>query len=31
MDEIGSGLCAIVGFGISDVEPMCSVTRGLVN
>jgi len=25
------GSCAVVGFGISGVEPLCSATRGLVN
>ena len=30
MDGSGSGLCAVVGFGISGVEPLCSVTRRLV-
>ena len=27
MDGTGSGLCAVVGFGISGVEPLCSATR----
>ena len=31
MDGTGSGSCAVVGFGISDVEPLCSATRDLVN
>ena len=31
MDETGSVLCAVVSFGISGVEPLCSATRDLVN
>ena len=31
MDGTGSGSCAMVGFGISGVEPLCSATRKLVN
>jgi len=27
----GSGLCAVVGFVISGVEPLCSAIRKLVN
>ena len=27
MDGTGSGSCAVVGFGISGVEPLCSATR----
>jgi len=30
MDGTGSGLCAVVGFGISSVELLCSATRELV-
>ena len=26
MDGTGSGSCAVVGFGISGVEPLCSAT-----
>jgi len=31
VDGTGSGLCAVVGFGISGVEHLCSVARELVN
>ena len=31
MDGTGSGSCAVVGFGISGVEPLCSAVRELVN
>ena len=31
MDGTGSGSCAVVGFGISGVDPSGSATRGLVN
>ena len=31
MDETGSVLCAVVGFGIISVESLCSDTRELVN
>jgi len=31
VDGTGSGSCAVVGFGISGVESLCSATRGLVN
>jgi len=31
VDGTGSGSCAMVGFGISGVEPLCSATRKLVN
>jgi len=31
VDGTGSGSCAVVGFGISGVEPLCSATRELVN
>ena len=31
MDGTGSGSCAVVGFGISGAEPLCSATRELVN
>ena len=31
MDGTGSGSCAVVGFGISGVEPLCSATRELVS
>jgi hypothetical protein len=31
MDGICSGSCAMVGFGISGVEPLCSAARELVN
>ena len=31
MDVTGSGSCAVVGFVISGVEPLCSVIRELVN
>jgi len=27
VDETGSGLCAVMGFGISGVEPLCSAAR----
>ena len=27
----GSGSCAVVGYGISGAEPLCSATRELVN
>jgi hypothetical protein len=29
VDEIGSGLCPVTGFGVSGVEPMGSATRDL--
>jgi hypothetical protein len=31
VDGTGSGLCAVVGFCISGVEPLCSAVRELVN
>jgi hypothetical protein len=31
VDETGSVLCAVVGFDISGVEPLCSATRELVS
>jgi len=31
VDGAGSGSCAVVGFAISGVEPLCSATRDLVN
>jgi len=31
MDGTGSGSCAVVGFGISGVESLCSTARELVN
>jgi len=31
VDGTGTELCAVVGFGITSVEPLCSATRGLVN
>jgi len=31
VDGTGSVLCAVVGFGISGVEYLCSATRELVN
>jgi len=31
VDGTGSESCAMVGFGISGVEPLCSATRKLVN
>ena len=31
MDGTGSELCAVVGFGINGVEPLCSAVRELVN
>jgi hypothetical protein len=31
VDGTGSGSCAVVGFGISGFEPLCSATRELVN
>jgi len=31
VDGPGSGSCAVVGFGISGVEPICSTARVLVN
>jgi len=31
VDITGSGSCAVVGFGISGVESLCSATRELVN
>ena len=31
MDGTGSGSCAVMGFGISDVETLCFATRELVN
>ena len=31
MDGTGSGLCAVMGFGISGVESLCSAARELVN
>jgi len=31
VDGTGSGSCAVVGFGINGVEPLCSATRELVN
>jgi hypothetical protein len=31
VDGTGSGSCAVVGFGISGVEPSGSATRELVN
>jgi len=31
VDRTGSGSCAMVGFGISGVEPLCSAARELVN
>jgi hypothetical protein len=31
VDGTGSGSCAVVGFGISGVEPLCSAVRELVN
>jgi len=30
VDGTGSGLCAVVGFGISCVETFCSAVRELV-
>ena len=27
MDGTGSGSCAVMGFGISGVEPLCSAIR----
>jgi hypothetical protein len=31
VDGTGLGSCAVVGFGISGVEPLCSVIRDLVS
>jgi hypothetical protein len=31
VDGNGSGLCAVVDFGVSGVEPLCSAARELVN
>jgi hypothetical protein len=31
VDGAGSGSCAVVGCGISSVEPLCSAARDLVN
>jgi len=31
VDGTGSGSCAVGGFGISGVEPLCSSARELVN
>jgi hypothetical protein len=31
VDGTGSGSCAVVGFGISGVELLCSAARELVN
>ena len=31
LDGTGSGSCAVVGFGISGVEPLCSAARELDN
>jgi hypothetical protein len=31
MDRTGSGSCAVAGFGISGVEPLCSAAAELVN
>ena len=31
MDGTGSGSCAVVGFGISGVETLCSAAREVVN
>ena len=31
MDGTGLGLCAVVGFGISGVEFLCSAARELVS
>jgi hypothetical protein len=31
VDGTGTGLCAVVGFGISGVEPLCSAARELVH
>ena len=31
MDGTGSGSCAVVGFGTSGVDPLCSAARDLVN
>jgi len=31
VDETGSVLCAVVDFGISSVELLCSAARELVN
>ena len=31
MDGTGSESCAVVGFGISGVESLCSAARELVN
>jgi hypothetical protein len=31
VDGTGSGSCAVVGFGISGVEPLCYTARELVS
>ena len=31
VDGTGSGSCAVMGFDISGVEPLCSANRELVN
>jgi len=31
VEGTGSGLCAVVGFGISCAEPFCSAAREFVN
>jgi len=31
VDGTGSGTCAVVGFGISGVETLCSAARKLVD
>jgi hypothetical protein len=31
VDRTGSGSCAVVGFCVSGVEPLCSAARELVN
>jgi len=31
VDGNGSGSCALLGYGISSVEPYCSAIRELVN
>jgi len=31
VDRTGSRLCAVVGFGVSGVEPLCSAIGELVN
>jgi hypothetical protein len=31
VDRTGSGSCAMAGFGISGVEPLCSAARELIS